>query len=119
MIRRPPRSTLPDTPFPYTTLFRSCPISRHWSHTPVTDTRTLPATKPQPSRWVQTDRASHEAWARLSASNPKAGALLHLLAARVGDNNAVVVSHKTLAELLGVRSITTIKTAITALVSGN
>src|SRR3546814_5429720 len=70
----------------------------------------LPATKPQPSRWVQTDRASHEAWARLSASNPKAGALLHLLAARVGDNNAVV-SHKTLAELLGVRSITTIKTA--------
>src|SRR3546814_13622099 len=45
--------------------------------------------------------------------------LLHLLAARVGDNNAVVVSHKTLAELLGVRSITTIKTAITALVSGN
>src|SRR3546814_13705281 len=62
---------------------------------------------------------SHEAWARLSASNPKAGALLHLLAARVGDNNAVVVSHKTLAELLGVRSITTIKTAITALVSGN
>src|SRR3546814_5346817 len=62
---------------------------------------------------------SHEAWARLSASNPKAGALLHLLAARVGDNNAVVVSHKTLAELLGVRSITTIMTAITALVSGN
>src|SRR3546814_8186285 len=24
MIRRPPRSTLTDTPFPYTTLFRSC-----------------------------------------------------------------------------------------------
>src|SRR3546814_3134122 len=84
MIRRPPRSTRPSTPFPYTTFFRS-----------------------------------HEAWARLSASNPKAGALLHLLAARVGDNNAVVVSHKTLAELLGVGSITTIKTAITALVSGN
>src|SRR3546814_4124692 len=34
-------------------------------------------------------------------------------------NNAVVVSHKTVAELIGVRSITTIKTAITALVSGN
>src|SRR3546814_20457845 len=27
MIRRPPRSTLPDTPFPYTTLFRSHPPS--------------------------------------------------------------------------------------------
>src|SRR3546814_12553640 len=82
MILQPSRSTRTDTLFPYTTLFRS---------TPVTDTRTLPATKPQPSRWVQTDRASHEAWARLRASNPKAGALLHLLAARVGDNNAVVV----------------------------
>src|SRR3546814_16582538 len=90
MILQPSRSTRTDTLFPYTTLFRS---------TPVTDTRTLPATKPQPSRWVQTDRASHEAWARLRASNPKAGALLHLLAARVGDTNAVVVSHKTLAEL--------------------
>src|SRR3546814_10843907 len=26
MIRRPPRSTLTDTPFPYTTLFRSRPV---------------------------------------------------------------------------------------------
>src|SRR3546814_2711773 len=35
------------------------------------------------------------------------------------DLPVVVVSHKALAELLGVRSIATIKTAITALVSGN
>lgn len=68
---------------------------------------------------MQTDRASHEAWARLSVSNPKAGALLHLLAARVHDQNAVVASHKTLAGLLGVRSVTTVKTALTALVAGN
>src|SRR3546814_7349382 len=27
MIRRPPRSTRTDTLFPYTTLFRSCPLS--------------------------------------------------------------------------------------------
>src|SRR3546814_11081251 len=27
MIRRPPRSTLTDTPFPYTTLFRSLPVA--------------------------------------------------------------------------------------------
>ena len=73
----------------------------------------------KPSRWVQTDRASHEAWARLSVSNPKAGALLHLLAARVRDQNAVVASHKTLAALLGVRSVTTVKTALAALVAGN
>src|SRR3546814_15597735 len=29
MIRRPPRSTLTDTPFPYTTRFRSIRISAH------------------------------------------------------------------------------------------
>src|SRR3546814_16395460 len=28
MIRRPPRSTRPDTLFPYTTLFRSCDFGR-------------------------------------------------------------------------------------------
>src|SRR3546814_3222411 len=31
MIRRPPRSTLTDTLFPYTTLFRSAPPARPWS----------------------------------------------------------------------------------------
>lgn len=75
--------------------------------------------KPSQSRWVQTDRATHEEWARLSVANPKAGALLHILAWRVGEQNAVVASHKTLAALLGVRSVTTIKTAIAALVAGN
>src|SRR3546814_1805556 len=30
MIRRPPRSTRTDTPFPYTTLFRSCPSRNLW-----------------------------------------------------------------------------------------
>lgn len=75
--------------------------------------------KPSQSRWVQTDRATHEEWARLSVANPKAGALLHILAWRVGNQNAVVASHKTLAELLGVRSVTTIKTALAALVAGN
>src|SRR3546814_19316932 len=29
MIRRPPRSTRTDTPFPYTTLFRSAPSTQH------------------------------------------------------------------------------------------
>src|SRR3546814_14251809 len=32
MIRRPPRSTLTDTLFPYTTLFRSCPFFDLESH---------------------------------------------------------------------------------------
>src|SRR3546814_2447547 len=32
MIRRPPRSTLTDTLFPYTTLFRSRAVARHARH---------------------------------------------------------------------------------------
>jgi DNA-binding transcriptional MocR family regulator len=49
--------------------------------------------------WVQTDRASHEAWAVLIRRSPLAATLMHLLAARVGDANAVVISQKTLANL--------------------
>src|SRR3546814_2702498 len=32
MIRRPPRSTLTDTLFPYTTLFRSFTTGLHWAY---------------------------------------------------------------------------------------
>src|SRR3546814_21002580 len=51
MIRRPPRSTLPDTLFPYTTLFRSeaeCPaglrpsFKRRLRHRPTPAQRTAP-----------------------------------------------------------------------------
>src|SRR3546814_1566581 len=46
MVRRPPRSTRTDTPFPYTTLFRSTPaISEAALATPSTP---LPATR----RWT-------------------------------------------------------------------
>lgn len=55
----------------------------------------------QPGSWVQTERQAHEAWARLIGRAPRAAALLHLLVARMGDRNAVVVSQKTLAALLG------------------
>lgn len=77
----------------------------------------LPARK-TPGSWVQTDRKTHEAWAQLSVRSPKAGALLHLLAARVGDHNAVVMSHKVMAKLLGC-SVDTIKRALTELRAGN
>src|SRR3546814_5579838 len=42
MIRRPPRSTRTDTPFPYTTLFRSAPSRIPFS------APTLPAGEPAP-----------------------------------------------------------------------
>lgn len=56
--------------------------------------------KPPVGRWVQTERAAHEAWGRLIDQSPKAAKLMHLLTARVGEHNAVVVSQKTLTTLM-------------------
>lgn len=58
----------------------------------------LPTKGPR-GTFVQTDRASHEAWAALTRKSPLAAQLMHLLAARVGDHNAVVISQGTLAKL--------------------
>lgn len=53
-------------------------------------------------RWLQTERAAHEAWAKLIAESPKAAQLMHLLVARIGEHNAVVISQKNLIRLMGV-----------------
>lgn len=71
--------------------------------------------RPTHGSWVQTERAAHEAWAALVAKAPKAAQLMHILTARVGENNAVVISHKTLASLMKVKSITTVKSALAVL----
>lgn len=71
-----------------------------------------------PSHFVQTDRATHEAWMQLTLQAPKASAVLHLLANRVGEHNAVVASYPVLAELSGL-SVSTIRRAIAALIEGN
>ena len=68
--------------------------------------------------FVQTDRASHAAWAKLSATKPSASAVLHLLAGSVGTNNAVVVSQKTIGKALGISDRTVIR-AIADLEAGN
>jgi hypothetical protein len=72
----------------------------------------------KPGAWVQTDRETHERWAQLAVRNPKASALLHILAARVGEHNAVVASQATLASMMGC-STATIKRALAELRSGN
>jgi hypothetical protein len=73
-------------------------------------------TKPKTGQWVQTERKAHEAWARLCLSKPRAAALAHHLVAYMGNQNAVVVSQKTLAKLMGM-SERTVRYAITDLVS--
>lgn len=65
--------------------------------------------------WVQTERIAHEAWAKLIAKAPKAAIIMHVLTARLSDNNAVVISHKALAKLCGIKSVTTVKTALALL----
>jgi len=60
----------------------------------------MPTKQPQ-GNWVQTERAAHEAWAALIAKAPKAAQIMHILTARVGENNAVVVSQKNLMKLTG------------------
>ncbi len=70
--------------------------------------------KKNPGKWVQTERAAHEAWAALMRESPNAAMLMHLLVARVGEHNAVVVSQKTMAKLMG-RHVNTVKTALKTL----
>jgi len=83
----------------------------------MTERQSLPARRPA-GHWVQTERAAHEAWAALLRKSPKAAELLHLLVARMGDHNAVVVSQGTLAEMMG-RSDRTVRRAVKELEAGN
>lgn len=78
----------------------------------------LPIATGQKGSWVQTERKAHEAWAALLRESPRAAELLHLLVARVGEHNAVVISQKTLAGLMG-RSIDTVARAIAILRAGH
>jgi len=68
--------------------------------------------------WVQTERAAHEAWSVLMGQAPQAARLMHVLVARVGDHNAVVISQKALADLMGVTD-RTIRTAVKVLQAAN
>ena len=66
--------------------------------------------------WVQTERAAHEAWAGLIARKPRAAMLLHHFVALMGEKNAVVISQKTLAKMLGVTD-RTVRSAVADLVA--
>lgn len=67
--------------------------------------------KNKPGHWVQTERKAHEAWANLIGRKPRAAALMHHLVAQMGHQNAVMVSQKTLAKIMGA-SLDTVKRAI-------
>jgi DNA-binding transcriptional MocR family regulator len=70
----------------------------------------VPATTGK-NTWVQTERKAHEAWASLIGRKPRAAMLLHHLVARMGPQNAVVISQKTLAKIMS-SSLDTVQRAI-------
>lgn len=65
--------------------------------------------KPPKGRWVQTEREAHEAWAKLIRKSPKAAELMHLITARIGDHNAVVMSIPTIMKLMNTSRPTVIR----------
>ena len=75
-------------------------------------------TTAQGGTWVQTDRAAHERWAILATENPRAAALLHVIVAKMGRHNALVVSQETLAELARCSS-RTVRRSLTVLAENN
>ena len=59
--------------------------------------------------WVQTEREAHEAWAKLIRKSPKAAELMHLITARIGENNAVVMSIPTIMKLMATSRPTVVR----------
>jgi DNA-binding transcriptional MocR family regulator len=67
-------------------------------------------------QWVQTERKTHEAWARLVLRKPRAAALAHHLVAQMGPQNAVVIPQTVLAKLMEC-SVDTVQRAVRDLVA--
>ena len=61
--------------------------------------------------FVMTERAAHEAWSKLCIRAPRSAALLHIMCAKMGTQNALVASHAVLADLCEC-SISTLKRSI-------
>lgn len=61
--------------------------------------KTLGVTTKQAGTWVQTERAAHERWAKLSIESPRSASIMHVIISKMGRNNALVISQKTLAKL--------------------
>lgn len=68
--------------------------------------------------WVQVERKAMELWGDLTARKPRAGQLLLILVARMGERNAVGISQKTIAKLMRC-SVDTVQRAVRDLTEEN
>jgi len=56
---------------------------------------------PKKQTFVQTERDAHVQWGKLVMSRPAAAAVMHQLVALMDRQNAVAISHQTLADVVG------------------
>jgi hypothetical protein len=90
---------------------------RHWG-VPLSAKKEISyATRPKGS-WVQTERAAHEKWAKLSIAHPRASAVLHVMLAQMGRHNALIASLPNLVRLSTLSRSTVIR-AIAVLKAGH
>lgn len=61
------------------------------------------------NHFVMTQRQGHLDWMRLGREFPAASVVLHLLVARMGKLNALVISHKLISKLSGYHRATVVK----------
>lgn len=73
------------------------------------NSKSVPSKGKNHGNWVQTEREAHEAWAKLIRKSPKAAELMHLITARIGDHNAVVMSIPTIMSLMGASRPTVVR----------
>lgn len=84
--------------------------------TPALTDKIGTSAKHKSGTWVQTERKAHEAWANLIYRKPSAAMLLHHLIAKMGHQNAVVISHKTLSKIMNIHA-RTVRRAVADLVA--
>lgn len=107
---------------PWRHIVQICSLQDHFGSADLNDMKSNlnhpQLTSGRSTTWVQTERAAHEAWGRLTVSSPRAAALMHYLVAEMDESAAVVASHAALAALSGM-SPSTVKRAIADLKAGN
>lgn len=74
--------------------------------------------KPAKGTWVQTERKAHEAWSSLIQRHSIAASLMHRLVSQMDRRGAVIISQKTLGEMMGLHR-NTISRAIKVLEQEN
>lgn len=81
----------------------------------MSESRQIGSPRPRYQGFVQVEREALEALSTLIATHPKAAQLLTKMVAFMGEKNALVVSHATLAQITGM-SHSTVKRALKQLV---